>query len=71
MISNALPLEVPMRWPGHSCGVRPPVFGETPLSAEEVAFAVRQGLLEVRRILSEPDVDAAAPVDGDARGQGL
>lgn len=32
-------------WPGHSCGVRRPAAGETPLSFHEVAFAVREGLL--------------------------
>lgn len=32
-------------WPGKSFGVRAPEDGETPLSAEEVLYAQRMGLL--------------------------
>lgn len=34
-----------MHWPGKSVGIRAPTFGENPLSWDEVAFAVRAGLV--------------------------
>lgn len=56
MIPRIMPLEIPMQWPGKSCGVRAPVFGEIPLSHDEVAFAMRSGLLDLMRILVDPAV---------------
>ena len=35
----------PVDWPGHSCGIRQPDFGENPLSFDEAALAVRLGLV--------------------------
>lgn len=32
-------------WPGASAGVRAPMFGETPLSADEVGHGLRVGVL--------------------------
>lgn len=32
-------------WPGCTCGIRPPIEGETPLNHAEVAHAVRHNLI--------------------------
>jgi hypothetical protein len=70
-LQHACNCEQPERctWPGHSAGVRAPGCGETPLSYDEVAFAVRAGLLApTPRLGSSPATPSAG---NSSRDRGL